>query len=102
MPLIRRIPKRGFSNVRHATRLLPVNISALERFEEGTRVDEKMLRAAGLADGRADGIKVLGKGELTRKLTVCAYGFSASARAKIEAVGGVCEVVQGGKAKGSS
>src|SRR5580704_5561860 len=93
MPLIRRIPKRGFNNTRHGTRYLPVNLEALNRFEEGARVDESVLRTAGLANGRGDGIKILGDGELTRKLSVSAHAFSASARAKIEAKGGTCEVV---------
>ncbi len=93
MPLIRRIPKRGFNNARHATRYLAVNLEALNRFDEGARVDEAALRGAGLANGRAAGIKILGDGELTRKLTVSAHAFSASAKAKIEAKGGTCEVI---------
>jgi large subunit ribosomal protein L15 len=93
MPLIRRIPKRGFNNARHATRFLPVNLSALNDFEDGTRVDEAALRKAGLANGPGDGIKILGDGELTRKLTISAHAFSASARAKIEAKGGTCELI---------
>lgn len=93
MPLIRRIPKRGFNNARHATRYLPVNLEALNRFEDGTRVDEAVLRNAGLANGRASGIKILGEGDLTRKLTVSAHAFSASAKAKIEAKGGVWEII---------
>lgn len=93
MPLIRRIPKRGFNNARHATRYLPVNLEDLNRFEDGARVDEAALRTLGLANGRADGIKILGQGELTRKLSVVAHAFSASARAKIEAKGGTCEIV---------
>lgn len=93
MPLIRRIPKRGFNNARHATNYLPVNLDALNRFEDGTRVDEAVLRNAGLANGRIDRIKILGDGELTRKLTVSAHAFSASARQKIEAKGGSCELV---------
>ena len=91
MPLIRRIPKRGFNNARHTTRYLPVNLEALNRFEDGARVDEAALRRLGLANGPADGIKILGGGELTRRLTVCAQAFSASARAKILAKGGTCE-----------
>src|SRR6184192_2718191 len=87
MPLIRRIPKRGFNNARHATRYLPVNLEQLNRFDEGARVDEALLIKTGLANGRAAGIKILGDGELTRKLSVSAHGFSASARAKIEAKG---------------
>ncbi len=93
MPLIRRIPKRGFNNTRHGTRYLPVNLEVLNRFDDGARVDEASLRSLGLANGRAAGIKILGDGELTRKLTVSAHAFSASAKAKIEAKGGVCEVV---------
>jgi large subunit ribosomal protein L15 len=93
MPLIRRIPKRGFNNARHTTRYLPVNIQALNRFEEGTRVDEQALRSAGLANGRVDRVKILGDGELTKKLTVSAHKFSASAKSKIEAKGGTCELI---------
>jgi large subunit ribosomal protein L15 len=93
MPLIRRIPKRGFNNARHGTVYLPVNVQDLNAFDEGARVDEVALRVAGLANGRADGVKILGVGEVTRKLTVAAHAFSASARAKIEAKGGVCELV---------
>ena len=93
MPLIRRIPKRGFNNARHTVRYLPVNLQALNRFEDGTRVDEAALRSAGLANGRSAGVKILGDGELTRKLTVSAHAFSASARAKIEAKGGTCELI---------
>ena len=93
MPLIRRIPKRGFNNARHTIRYLPVNLEALNRFDDGTRVDEAALRSAGLANGRAAGVKILGDGELTKKLTVSAHAFSASARAKIEAKGGSCELV---------
>jgi large subunit ribosomal protein L15 len=88
MPLIRRIPKRGFNNTRFATRYLAVNVGDLNRFDDGTRVDIESIRRTGLASGRADGVKVLGQGELTRKLTVVAHAFSASARAKIEAAGG--------------
>ena len=93
MPLIRRIPKRGFNNARHATRYLPVNLEALNQFAEGSRVDQSALQKAGLANGRGSGIKILGDGELTRKLTVVAHAFSASAKAKIEGKGGTCEVV---------
>jgi large subunit ribosomal protein L15 len=93
MPLIRRIPKRGFNNARHATRYLPVNLEALNRFDEGARVDEQLLRDSGLANGPGDGVKILGDGELTRKLTVSAHAFSASAKSKIEAKGGTCELI---------
>jgi large subunit ribosomal protein L15 len=95
MPLIRRIPKRGFNNARHTTRYLPVNLEALNRFDDGARVDAAALRTAGLANGPGvgDGIKILGDGDLTRKLTVSAHAFSASARSKIEAKGGTCELI---------
>ena len=93
MPLIRRIPKRGFNNVRHGTRYVPVNLEVLNRFDDGASVDEAALRSVGLANGRAHGVKILGDGELTKKLTVTAHAFSASAKAKIEAKGGTCEVV---------
>src|SRR6266404_974607 len=99
MPLIRRIPKRGFNNARHATRYLAVNLEALNRFDEGARVDEAVLRTAGLANGRSSGIKILGDGDLTRKLTVSAHAFSASARSKIEAKGGSCELITPKKAE---
>src|SRR6266545_3545177 len=99
MPLIRRIPKRGFNNARHATRYVPVNLEALNCFEDGARVDEAALRALGLANGRADGVKILGDGELKKKLTVSVHAFSASARAKIASAGGVCEIVGAQKGK---
>ncbi len=94
MPLIRRLPKRGFNNKRFATYYLPVNIEELNQFEEGARVDEQALCAAGLANGHADGIKILGDGELTKKLTVSAHAFSAKAKAQIESRGGTCELIQ--------
>ena len=93
MPLIRRIPKRGFNNARHGTRYLPVNLDALNRFDDGARVDEAALRAAGLANGSADGVKILGGGELAKKLVVSAHAFSSSAKSKIEAKGGTCEII---------
>jgi large subunit ribosomal protein L15 len=95
MPLIRRIPKRGFNNARHTTRYLPVNLDALNRFDDGALVDAAALRTAGLANGPGlnAGIKILGDGDLTRKLTVTAHAFSASARSKIEAKGGKCELI---------
>jgi large subunit ribosomal protein L15 len=93
MPLIRRIPKRGFNNVRFATQYVAVNVGELNKFDDGAKVDEAALRAVGLANGRADGVKILGDGELTKKLTVSVSAFSASAKAKIEAKGGTCEVI---------
>ena len=92
MPLIRRIPKRGFNNARHATVYIPVNLSDLNRFEDGARVDEVALKAVGLANGKGAGVKILGTGDLSKKLTVVASAFSTSARQKIEAKGGTCEV----------
>ena len=93
MPLIRRIPKRGFNNARFTIRYSPVNLRDLEAFENGARVDEVALRAVGLANGKSAGVKILGTGELTKKLTVVANSFSASAKTKIEALGGTCEIV---------
>ena len=93
MPLIRRIPKRGFNNARFTTRYIPVNIVALNAFDDGAQVDETALRKVGLVNGNGDGVKILGNGELTKKLTVCASAFSVSAKTKIEAKGGKCEVV---------
>ena len=92
MPLIRRIPKRGFSNRRFKTYYIPVNVDSLNRFEDGTKVDEALLRSTGLAKGTAAGVKILGQGELKKKLTVCVHAFSASARQKIEQLGGACEL----------
>src|SRR5580704_12857870 len=92
MPLIRRIPKRGFNNARFTTEYIPVNVGDLNTFDDGARVDETALRAIGLANGHAAGIKILGNGELSKKLTVAASAFSASAKSKIEAKGGACEI----------
>jgi large subunit ribosomal protein L15 len=94
MPLIRRIPKRGFNNIQFATRYIPVNLEALNRFEDGATVDEALLRSLGLAKGREKRLKILGDGELTRKLTVKAHAFSAAARAKIEKIGGSCQLIE--------
>lgn len=93
MPLIRRIPKRGFNNARHTVRYLPVNLESLNQFEAGSTVDADTLRKAGLASGSIQRIKILGEGELKQKLTVRAHAFSAAARSKIEGLGGSCEVV---------
>ena len=92
MPLIRRIPKRGFNNARFTIRYIPVSVESLNCFEEGARVDEAALRSLGLANGKGAGVKILGDGELKKKLTVVVHAFSASAKAKIEAKGGTCEV----------
>jgi len=99
MPLIRRIPKRGFNNARHTIRYVGVNVESLNQFDNGARVDAESIRKAGLANGPVERIKILGDGELTRKLTVSAHAFSASARSKIEAKGGSCEVIASKKAE---
>jgi large subunit ribosomal protein L15 len=93
MPLVRRLPKRGFHNV-NRKELLPVNVGALSRFEAGSEIDEAVLRKAGLVRGNCDGVKILGTGEMDRKLTVKAQAFSTTAQSKIEAAGGTCEVVK--------
>src|SRR5665213_261361 len=93
MPLIRRIPKRGFNTARFTTQYIAVNVGELNQFDDGARVDETALRSVGLANGRSDGVKILGSGELSKKLTVSASAFSASAKAKIEAKGGAVEIV---------
>jgi len=92
MPLIRRLPKRGFNNPTRRE-LLPVNVGDLALFEDGAEVTMLAIRESGLANGVADGIKILGRGEINKKLNVKACSFSASAKAKIEAAGGSCEVV---------
>ncbi len=93
MPLIRRIPKRGFNNARFATKYNGVNVEDLNKFDDGARVDELAMSSVGLSNGKSDGVKILGTGELTKKLTVIASAFSASAKAKIEAKGGTCEIL---------
>ncbi len=92
MPLARRVPKRGFNNV-FAKPLEAVNISALDRFEDGEVVDAAALLARGVISKCKYGVKILGEGEITRKLTVKAAAFSATAKEKIEAAGGKAEVV---------
>ncbi|MEI6787058.1 MAG: 50S ribosomal protein L15 [bacterium] len=92
MRLIRRIPKRGFKNISRRE-FLAVNISSLNVFEAGTVVTPELFQSAGLANGVFDGIKILGVGTLSKKLTVKAHAFSASAKEKIEAAGGICEVI---------
>jgi large subunit ribosomal protein L15 len=93
MPLIRRIPKRGFNNTAFGTSYIPVNVGDLNDFENGARVDEAALKAVGLANGPGDGIKLLANGELTKKLTVVVSAASASAKTKVEAKGGTLEVI---------
>lgn len=93
MPLIRRMPKRGFNNARHTTRYVGVNLDSLNQFDNGAMVGVDALRKAGLANGPVKLVKVLGDGELVKKLVVTAHAFSATARTKIEALGGSCEVI---------
>ena len=92
MPLARRIPKRGFNNI-FAKRLTAINLSSLEKFEDGATVNLQSLLDAGIVKDCKYGLKVLGGGEITKKLTVQATAFSASAKEKIEAAGGKAEVI---------
>ena len=92
MPLYRRLPKRGFTN-RNTLDIEAINISALERFDNDTEVTVETLIEAGVIRNPKDGVKILGNGELTKKLTVKANAFSESAKAKIEALGGTAEVI---------
>ena len=92
LPLYRKLPKRGFKN-RFAVNYAVVNVAALNRFEDGTVVDAEVLKAAKLVRKELDGVKILGNGELTKKLTVKATVFSATAKEKIEAAGGKTEEV---------
>jgi large subunit ribosomal protein L15 len=93
MPLLRRIPKRGFNNANFKIVYAPVNVGDLECFDAGSTVNEKTLRAAGLVNGKWDGIKILARGELTKGLTVVADAFSGAARAKLEKAGGSAQAV---------
>jgi large subunit ribosomal protein L15 len=92
MPMARRIPKRGFSNFNRKV-FAPVNVAALSTLDEGAEVTVELLRTAGLVKGRWDGVKILGNGEINKKLSVKANAFSVAAKQKIEAAGGTCETV---------
>jgi len=92
MPLQRRIPKRGFNNI-FADTIVAVNVSALEKFENGAVVDAQALIDAGIIKNAYDGIKILSNGNLTKSLTVKANAFSEAAKTKIEAAGGKAEVI---------
>ena len=92
MPLYRRIPKRGFTNI-NSKRSVGINVSALERFEDGTEVTVEKLLETGVIKNPRDGVKILGNGDLTKKLNVKVNAFSASAKEKIEALGGTAEEV---------
>ena len=96
MPLIRRLPKRGFNNAAHAKVYSPVSLESLNHFEDGSSVDEAAIRKAGFANGNSTGIKILGTGTLTKKLHVKVSGYSATAKAAIEKIGGTA-VVGGSK-----
>ena len=93
MPLYRRIPKRGFKN-RNSKEIVAINLSVLDKkFEDGATVDVEALIKAGIIDAAKDGVKILGNGEITKKLTVKVNAYSEAAKAKIEAVGGTAEVI---------
>lgn len=92
MPLYRRLPKRGFTN-RNTLHIEAINVSALERFDNDTEVTIDLLIESGIIKNPKDGVKILGNGELTKKLTVKVNAFSESAKAKIEELGGKAEVI---------
>ena len=92
IPLYRRLPKRGFK-CRNSKEIIGINLSALEKFDNDTVVSVDTLIEAGIVKNPRDGVKILGNGELTKKLTVQANAFSASAKEKIEALGGKAEVI---------
>ena len=92
MPLFRRLPKRGFTDI-NSKNIVIVNLSTLESFDEGAVVDVKALKDNGIIRKEYDGVKILGNGELTKKLTVKVNAYSASAKEKIEALGGTAEVI---------
>ena len=92
MPLYRRLPKRGFTNPNSKT-IVGINVSVLERFDNEAVVTVETLIESGVIKNPRDGVKILGNGELTKKLTVKANAFSEGAKAKIEALGGTCEVI---------
>ena len=92
MPLYRRLPKRGFKN-RNTKEIVGINVSYLERFDDGATVTVDTLIECGIIKNPRDGVKILGNGELTKKLNVKANAFSASAKEKIEALGGTAEVI---------
>ncbi len=92
MPLYRRIPKRGFTN-RNSKEIIGINVSELEKFRSGSTVTIEKMIEAGIVKNPKDGVKILGNGEFTKKLNVKANAFSASAKEKIEALGGTVEVM---------
>jgi large subunit ribosomal protein L15 len=94
MPLFRRLPKRGFSNFKFETRYKIVNVSQLERFDEGATVGVEQLSNAGLIDSLKNKVKILGDGELTKRLQVMAHKFSKTAEQKIVASGGTAKIIE--------
>ena len=92
MPLYRRIPKRGFTNI-NSKEIVAINVDKLEKFADGDVVTVEALLEKGIISNPKDGVKILGNGELTKKLNVKANAFSEGAKAKIEALGGTCEVI---------
>ena len=92
MPLYRRLPKRGFTNI-FAKQYVTINVEVLERFENGTEVTAEVLKEAGIISKVLDGVKILGRGELTKKLDVKVANYTASAKEKIEKAGGKAEVI---------
>ena len=102
MPIYRRVPKRGFTNARFRVEYTEINVDRLDAFEDGAEVDLNAIQAHGLVGVSSPLLKVLGNGNVTKKLTVKAQGFSKSAREKIEAAGGTCVVLdkQGRPAEG--
>ena len=93
LPLFRRLPKRGFSNAMFKTVYATINVSDLEKFEDGAVVTPELLKEMGILKNQLSGVKVLGNGDLTKKLTVKANKFSVSAKEKIESKGGKAEVI---------
>lgn len=94
MPLIRRLPKRGFNNANFHISYAPVNVEALNVFEDGASVDEKELRSKRLVTGNWDGVKLLGKGDLKKKITIVVDAFSEGAKAKVEKAGGEVKLAE--------
>lgn len=92
MPLFRRLPKRGFKNI-NSKKIVAINVSSLECFDNGSVVDVQALKDNGIIKHEYDGVKILGNGEFTKKLTVKVNAYSASAKEKIEALGGTAEVI---------
>ena len=91
MPLYRRLPKRGFTNI-NTKKIVAINVDVLDRFDDGATVDTAALIEKGIIKNPKDGVKILGNGEISKKLNVKVSAFSAGAKAKIEAAGGTCEV----------